>query len=272
MSVEMLQFLFYLCALGAVVSLLLVVVSPYRLQQGQHSVSQILPANIRQELETLNAAWAGKIRITTTQQWLLSIMALIAAPIIGMVLNLILEPTWSISLTGLVAFLGVLYPHQKFRGGFPRTLLDSLEREAMLVAAFMYRARGVSGLSVQVSFQQFMEMYEDTETAALLRAIPEGNSYADELLLLKFPANEVANWLNVISTLATINDLGDPKMTLQKMRDQTRDKEVEYLKKIIKGKAFKAPAFTVLIILPGLMAIMLGSIILQAVQGLGGGF
>jgi hypothetical protein len=262
--------LFYILALIVIVGTLFLLVSPYRIQQGQHALYSILPADMRQELTTLNEAWGGKIKVTRTQQWLLSIMAVMASLVGGSLLAVAIDLNWGVIFGLLVGVLAGIYPHQKFKGGFPQPLLYGLEREAALLASFMYRTRGVAGLSVQVALQQFSEVYQDTQTAELLRHIPEGNSYAEELLRLGFPAEEVPNWLNVISTLASVNELGNPKEVLGRLRDQTRAKEVEFLRKLIKGKAFKAPALTVLIILPGLLAIMLGSIMLQAMQGLGG--
>jgi hypothetical protein len=270
LDIATLHTLFYILTLTVVVGTLLLIVSPYRIQQGQHALSSILPADVRQEFATLNEAWGGKIKVTPTQQWLLSFLAVAASLVVGSLLAVIVDPLWGAILGLVVAVLAGIYPHQKFKGGFPQPLLYSLEREAPLLASFAYRTRGVAGLSVQVALQQFMEVYPDTQTARLLRQVPEGNAYAEELLRLGFPADEVPNWLNVIGTLVTVGELGNPKAVLARLRDQTRAKEVEFLRKLIKGKAFKAPALTVLIILPGLLAIMLGSIMLQAMQGLGG--
>ena len=271
MDILSLQILFYGLVLLAVAGSLFLLVSPYRIKQGQQAaVSVILPDNIRQEMATLNEAWGGKVKITKTQVWLLSVVALLTSLAGGGLIAVFIDLTWGVILGLVLSVLMVLYPHQKFKGGFPQSLLYELEREAPLLASFMYRTRGVSGLSVQVALKQFVDIYPDTQTVALLRQVPEGSPYAEELLHLGFPAAEVPNWLNVISTLASISEMGSPRDVLLRLRDQTRAKEVEHLRKIVKGKAFKAPAFTVLIILPGLMAIMLGSIILQAVQGLSG--
>jgi hypothetical protein len=271
MDVLSLQILFYGLALLVLAGSMFLLVSPYRIKQGQQAaVSVILPDNIRQEMATLNEAWGGRIKITKTQVWLLSMVALMTSLAGGSLIVMFVDPVWGAVLGLVLSVLMVLYPHQKFKGGFPQGLLYELEREAPLLAAFMYRTRGVSGLSVQVALKQFIDIYPDTQTALLLRQVPEGNPYAEELLHLGFPAAEVPNWLNVVSTLAGISEMGSPKEVLLRLRDQTRTKEVEFLRKIVKGKAFKAPALTVLIILPGLMAIMLGSIILQAVQGLSG--
>ena len=164
------------------------------------------------------------------------------------------------------------YPRQRFEGGFPKNTVEALEREAPVFAAFMHRAIGITGLSVQMSFDQFLEVYPEKETAKLISRIPDGLSYPEAILGLGLPVTKVPNWIQVVQVISSISEFGEPEATLKEMRDRIRSREEQYLRMMIKRKAFAAPAATVVIMLPGLMCVLIGSVLLQAIRTLTGGF
>lgn len=271
LTMPLIQITFYTATLGALACLALALANPYRIRwQTRRLLNRVLPAETQQELRQLTQAWGGQLRLSPTQLKLMSLAGLIAAVLAGILLTHLLGRLGFL-LGGALAIVGYAAPAQRYRQGFSRVMLARLEREAPLLAGFMYRARGVAGLSVQVSFERFGEAYPATQTARLLQNAPLGTSFTDALLGLEFPADEVSNWLEVVNTLASVHEMGDAGHVLETLRDRIQAREAQYLRTLIKKKSFTAPALTVVLILPGLMAILLGSIILQAVRSLGGG-
>ena len=126
--------------------------------------------------------------------------------------------------------------------------------------------------AVQRSFEQFIDIYPEKQTVQLLQQVPDGLPYPDALLSLNMPTAELNNWLQVVQTLASISEFGNPESILREVRDRIRKREEQYLRMIIKRKAFAAPAATVVIMLPGLMCVLIGSVLLQAIRSLNGGF
>jgi len=266
-----------LLALGSIIlaglCLLYVLANPYRLQRvGEDTLNSLLSEARQTQLVSLGDAWAGRIRITPFQIAIMSYAGLILGIVIGLVLIPLLGALYGILIAAVLGSILWYYPRQRFIRGFPKPTIDRLEREAPIFAAFMHRSIGITGLSVQASFSQFMEIHPLKETTKLLRQIPEGRPYPAELLALNLPSQELTNWLQVIQTVDSVSDFGDPEAILREVRDRIRSREEQYLRMIIKRKSFAAPATTVLLMLPALMCVLIGSVILQAMQALGEGF
>lgn len=272
MTPSSMRIAFYFMLALASVAVLMAAANPYRLRKFlDNIVDRLLPEKVRQELLDLSDAWAGQSRMTQSQINLLSLAGLIGGGAVGVFVNSLLHSPAIATICGaFTGFLFAYYPRDKFQEGVPKSLMEALEREAPLLAGFMYRARGVSGLSVQQSFLYFMDMYGDTETASLVRAAPESVSMTKALLSLEFPSAVVPNWLEVISTLDGIQDLGKPDVVLKNLRDRIQDREEQYLRGIAKRKAFKAPVVTVLLLLLPLMGLLLVPIGVEAMRAVGG--
>jgi len=252
--------------------LLFVVANPYRVRRvSQEQLANFLPEKRQEQILALGDAWAGRVKISQFQIAILSYGGFV----LGAGLSWFLRPLLGLVYTLLVMIIlgGLLWylPRQRFEGGFPKNVMDKLEREAPIFSAFMHRAIGITGLSVQMSFEQFLEVYPEKETSKLLGRIPEGIAYPDAVLSLGLPVTKIPNWIQVIQTVSSVGDFGDPEIILKDVRDRIRKREEQYLRMMIKRKAFAAPAATVIIMLPGLMCVLLGSILLQAVRTLGGG-
>lgn len=253
--------------------LLFVLANPYRLRRiSQEQMANLLPEKQQKQILTLGDAWAGRMQITPFQIKLLSYGGLIVGAAVGFLMRPLIGPGYSFLAMVILAGLLWYYPRQRFAGGFPKTTIELLEREAPVFAAFMHRAIGITGLSVQMSFDQFIEVYPDKETAKLLSRIPDGLSYPEAVLGLGLPVTKVPNWIQVIQVISSISEFGEPEATLKEMRDRIRKREEQYLRMMIKRKSFAAPAATVAIMLPGLMCVLIGSVLLQAIRTLTGGF
>jgi hypothetical protein len=270
MNIQTAHLLYYASLSGAVLCFWLATLNPYRLRRyGDSITSRLLPSDVRANLRHVADAWAGRARLTESQLQLMTLVGVTGSLVVGFLMYTLLGLS-GLGLGALLALLAYAFPRQYFRRGFARPLLFTLEREALLLAGFMYRAR-IAGMSLQIAFQNFMAAYPETDTARLLQDAPTGAAYADALLALEFPTEEVENWISVMATLATIHEVGNPKQMLASLRERVAAREAQWLRTEIKAKAFKAPVVTVLLILPGLMAVLLGAIILEAVRSLGGG-
>ncbi len=257
----------------AAVCLVYAVSNPYRLRRvSREAISSIIPSSRREQLLTLTDAWAGRSRMSDFQLQVISLGGLIIGLLAGLALGTILGTLYGLLISAVLAVLLWYFPKQRFLRGFPKQMIQQLEREAPIISSFMHRAIGITGLSVQRSFEQFMEIYPEKQTVTLLRQIPEGIPYPDALLGLNLPVNELSNWLQLVQTLSSISDFGNPENILREVRDRIRKREEQYLRMIIKRKAFAAPAATVVIMLPGLMCVLIGSVLLQAIRTLTGGF
>lgn len=253
--------------------LLFVTANPYRLRRvSQEKFASLLPEKQQKQILTLGDAWAGRVQITPFQIQLLSYGGLITGLGIGFLTRPLLGNGYGFLAMLILGALLWYYPRQRFEGGFPKNTVELLEREAPVFAAFMHRAIGITGLSVQMSFDQFLEVYPDKETSKLISRIPEGIAYPDAILGLGLPVTKVPNWLQIVQVISSISEFGEPEATLKEMRDRIRKREEQYLRMMIKRKAFAAPAATVVIMLPGLMCVLIGSVLLQAIRTLTGGF
>ncbi len=254
----------------AILLVLLALSNPYRLRQSSLGLrDRFLSDEQQNEIAQIMRAWSGRQRLTSFQLNLMTIAGLTAGLIIAYLLWQLLD--WRFALLGLVS--GVLlgyYPHIRFEGGFPKSILLQLESEAPFLAATMHRTRGVSGMSLQESFKEYMRIRPHTATAQLLTDVPNSARYTDAVLALGLPSRKVTNWLQIMQLLHTVSELGDPEDALRKARDRVRSREEQKLRLLIKRKAFAAPAVTALILLPSLLILLLGAIILEAIKGLGG--
>lgn len=210
--------------------------------------------------------------MTPFQLQIISLGGFILGILAGFAIKPLLGTLYAVIIAAILAILLWYFPKQRFIGGFPKKMINGLEREAPIFSSFMHRAIGITGLSVQSAFEQFMDIYGEKQTVRLLRQVPEGIPYPDALLGLSLPVNELNNWLQVVQTLSSISDFGNPESILKEVRDRIRKREEQYLRMIIKRKAFAAPAATVVIMLPGLMCVLIGSVLLQAIRTLTGGF
>lgn len=263
-----------LIAIGSLIltgiCLVFVLANPYRLRRvSQGAVTSFIPTNRQEQILGLGDAWAGRRRITPFQVKIIRYMGLIFGGIAGVAVVPLIGQTYAILAGLFVAGLLFYYPNQRFVDGFPKQTIEKLEREAPVFSAFMHRAVGITGLSVQMAFEQFMEVYPDRESAKLIRQVPDGISIPDALIGLGLPASKLPNWIQVIQVLGSINEFGDPESILKEIRDRIRKREEQYLRMMIKRKAFAAPAATVIIMLPGLMCVLGGAIGIQALQALG---
>lgn len=273
MDVQTANTLAYGSLLLAGIAILIVLANPYRLQRlTRETLGALLPTGLREEMLTLADAWAGRMRISKFQINLLSYGGLCIGVLVSLVVAQLLSPLLALAFGVVLSLLLFLLPRRRFENGFPKTLIEGLEREAPVVAAFMHRSVGITGLSVQISCEQFLEVYTDKYTSLLMSQVPDGLAYPDALLSLGLPSAQLNNWMQIMQVLASIGDFGDPEATLRDVRDRIRKREEQYLRMIIKRKAFAAPAATVVLMLPGLLCVLLGSIGIQAYIALVGGF
>lgn len=262
--------LFYLSLVIVVLGTAVLTANPYRLRNSVEGIiDTLLPTDVRSDLMELTDAWAGKVKMKGSQITLLSFAGLFGGMLVGVLIFVFFAPLYGILLGGAMALLLFYYPRNKFVKGIPKTVLFTLEREASLLAGFMYRARGVSGLSAQQSFNAFVEQYGDTVTADLIRRAPESVAITKALLSLDFPANEVPSWLEVITTMDGIHELGNPQEVLRQLRGRVQDREEQYMRALAKQKAFKAPVVTVLSLLLPLMSLILIPLLVMAAGALG---
>lgn len=250
--------------------LVFLLANPYRLRRvGRETVSSLLPSSRQQQILRIGDAWAGRARITQFQIKLLSYFGGLLGFVVGLALIPIIGQLYGILIALVVAGLFWYYPQQRFLGGFPKATIEQLEREAPVFAAFMHRAVGITGLSAQMAFQQFLDVYPERETAKMIANVPEGIAIPDFILGLGLPVANLPNWIQVIQVMASISEFGNPETVLKEVRDRIRKREEQYLRMMIKRKAFAAPAATVVIMLPGLMCVLMGSVLIQALQTLG---
>lgn len=264
-------------ALGSLIlaafCLLFVTANPHRLRRvTNEQLSNLLPAKQQKELLTLSDAWAGRSKITPFQTKMISYGGILVGATFGLLSIPLIGQVYGIIVALIFAGLLWYYPKQRFSGGFRKSTIEALEREAPVFAAFMHRAIGITGLSVQMAFDQFLEVYPEKETSKLLSQIPDGISYPDAILDMELPVTQVPNWIQIIQVIGSISEFGEPESILKEMRDRIRKREEQYLRMMIKRKAFAAPAATVVIMLPGLMCVLIGSVLLQAIRTLTGGF
>ncbi|MEM7799259.1 MAG: hypothetical protein AAF633_08725 [Chloroflexota bacterium] len=258
------------CLVLAGFSLVFVVANPYRLRRvGKSTVSSFIASNRQQQILTLGDAWAGRKRITPFQIKIVRYGGMILAAIAAIALMPLIGQLYALLAGLFIAGLMFYYPNQRFIDGFPKGTIEKLEREAPIFSAFMHRAVGITGLSVQMAFEQWIEVYPNRETTQLIKQVPDGISIPDAILGLGLPASQVPNWIQVIQVLGSISEFGDPESILKEIRDRIRKREEQHLRMMIKRKAFAAPAATVVIMLPGLMCVLIGSILIQALQALG---
>lgn len=270
-NVHFVSWMFYLSVGGAFVAFLMFVSNPYKTRwRARRVVNSFIPQSVQDDLKQLTRNWGTTIRISHSQLRLLSIIGALLGALGGVLLIRLMGTGMGVLIGGVLVLVGYVYPQQRYKHGFSRAMLSQLESEAALLAGIIYQARGIAGMSVQISMERFAQSYPDTQTAQLINGIPVGVSYTDALLGLNLPAEDVGNWLEVVTTISTVNEMGDPTETLRTLRDRVQARQVQQLKTLIKKKAFTAPAATVILILPGLMAILLGAIILQAVRALSG--
>ena len=199
-------------------------------------------------------------------------MGLIVGVGIGLLTRPLVGNVYGILIAAVMGFMFWYYPNNRFAAGFRKTTIEMLEREAPVFSAFMHRAVGITGLSVQMSFEQFLEVYPEKETSKLIGQIPDGVPISEAILDLGLPVSKIPNWIQVIQVINSISEFGEPESILKEMRDRIRKREEQYLRMMIKRKAFAAPAATVVIMLPGLMCVLIGSVLLQAIRTLTGGF
>lgn len=257
----------------AAVSLLYAMSNPYRLRRiSRESLARFMPDSQRNQILTISDAWAGRQQITEFQIRVISLGGLVGGALAGLALIPIIGNLYGILAMLVLGVLLYILPKRRFIRGFPKATIEALEREAPVFSSFMHRAIGITGLSTQRAFEQFAEVYPDKQTVLMLNQIPEGIPIPDAILGLGLPTQELPNWLQIIQTLASIADFGNPEAILREVRDRIRKREEQYLRMMIKRKAFAAPAATVIIMLPGLLCVLLGSVMLQAMQTLGGGF
>ena len=250
--------------------LVFLLANPYRLRRvGRETVSSLLPSSRQQQILGIGDAWAGRARITQFQIKLLSYFGGLLGFVVGLALIPVVGQLYGILIALVVAGLFWYYPQQRFLGGFPKATIEQLEREAPIFAAFMHRAVGITGLSAQMAFQQFLDVYPERETAKMIANVPEGIAIPDFILGLGLPVANLPNWIQVIQVMASISEFGNPETVLKEVRDRIRKREEQYLRMMIKRKAFAAPAATVVIMLPGLMCVLMGSVLIQALQTLG---
>ncbi len=261
------------CLVLTSLCLFFVTANPHKVRRvSREQFSNVVSSNRQDELASLGDAWAGRAKISAFQLKLISFGGLGLGLLLGVLTIPIVGNVYGILITGALAFGFWYIPNNRFSSGFRKTTMEKLEREAPVFSAFMHRAVGVTGLSVQMSFEQFMDVYPDKETSILLRQIPDGIPIADAVLSLELPVQQIPNWIQVIQVISSISEFGEPEAILKEMRDRIRKREEQYLRVMIKRKAFAAPAATVVIMLPGLMCVLIGSVLLQAVQTLTGGF
>ncbi|MEM8856987.1 MAG: hypothetical protein AAGD96_01615 [Chloroflexota bacterium] len=264
-------------ALGSLIlaslCLLFVSANPHRLRRvTNEQLTNLLPAKQQKEILTLADAWAGRSQVTPFQTKMIAYGGLLVGVTAGLASIPLIGTGYGVLLATIFGGLLWYYPKQRFAGGFRKSTIEALEREAPVFAAFMHRAVGITGLSVQMAFEQFLEVYPEKETSKLISQIPEGIPYPDAILDLGLPVTQVPNWIQVIQVIGSISEFGDPESILKEMRDRIRKREEQYLRMMIKRKAFAAPAATVVIMLPGLMCVLIGSVLLQAIRTLTGGF
>ncbi|MCP4424880.1 MAG: hypothetical protein GY803_10335 [Chloroflexi bacterium] len=262
--------LFYASTVGALILILVSLANPHKVQwRAKRTLNSIMSQEAQDELRQLTQNWGGQWRISATQLRLLSIGGGLLGALLGVFLFKLLGEMGLVLGAGLI-LVGYAYPTRRYKHGFSRAMLDNLEREAPLLAGYMYRAKGVAGMSVQAGFEQFIASYPNTQTTRLIDDIPPSASFVDALLGLGLPADEVGNWLEVINTLSTINEIADQANTLKTLRDRLQTREYQRLRGIIKKKSNRAVIITVGLTLPGLFAVLLGAIVLQAVRSLSG--
>jgi len=225
---------------------------------------------VQDEILSLGDAWAGKVKLSVNQVHLISIAGVLAGISVGVGITIITSLPLGVLAGSLLAGILWFYPRDKFVKGVPKKLLLTLEREAPLLSGFMYRARGVAGLSIQQAFVRFVEMYGDTETAAIVKRTPDSISTTKAILGLEFPSSFIPNWLEVISTMDSVHELGNPERVLADMRDNIQEREEQFLRALAKKKAFQAPIVTVLLLLLPLMGLILIPVIVQAAGAVGG--
>ncbi len=253
--------------------LLYIVVNPYRIRRvGNEAINSLIDDSSREQLSSLGNAWAGRVRITNFQLQILAILGLIIGVCIGLALIPLVGTTNGIVIAAVLGGVFWYYPRQRFIKGFPKETIEKLEREAPIFSAFMHRSIGITGLSVQMSFEQFMDVFPEKETTKMIKQVPEGRPITEELLGLNLPSQELSNWLQIIQSINSISDFGDPEAVLREVRDRIRSREEQYLRMMIKRKSFAAPATTVILMLPALMCVLIGAVVLQASQALGVGF
>ena len=273
MTIQTMNILAFGSLILAALCLFYVSSNPYRVRRvSSDALNSLIPTTGRDQITSLGDAWAGRIRITEFQIKIITYAGLLFGIMLGLILIPIVDTTYGILIAAVLGGIFFYYPRQRFLRGFPKTTIEKLEREAPIFAAFMHRSIGITGLSVQMSFEQFIEIYPEKETTKLLQQIPEGQPFAEELLTLNLPSQELSNWLQIVQSIASISDFGDPETVLREVRDRIRSREEQYLRMIIKRKSFAAPATTVVLMLPALMCVLIGAVILQAMQALGGGF
>lgn len=261
------------CLVLTSICLFFITANPHKVRRvSREQLSNVVSSNRQQEILSIGDAWAGRAKITNFQLNMFSYGGMILGAGLGLITIPLLGTTYGILITVILGFALWYLPKNRFASGFRKTTVEKLEREAPVFSAFMHRAVGVTGLSVQMSFEQFMEVYPEKETSILLRQIPDGIPIADAVLSLGLPVQDLPNWIQVIQVISSISEFGEPEAILKEMRDRIRKREEQYLRVTIKRKAFAAPAATVVIMLPGLMCVLIGSVLLQAVQTLTGGF
>ena len=261
------------CLVLTSLCLFFVTANPHKVRRvSREQLSNVVSSGRQQELGSLGDAWAGRTRISPFQLKLISYGGLIFGIGLGLLTIPLFGVVYGILTTAVLGFMMWYFPNNRYSSGFRKTTIEKLEREAPVFAAFMHRAVGVTGLSVQMSFEQFMEVYPEKETSILLRGIPDGLPIADAVLSLDLPVQQLPNWIQVVQVISSISEFGEPEAILKEMRDRIRKREEQYLRVMIKRKAFAAPAATVVIMLPGLMCVLIGSVLLQAIQTLTGGF
>lgn len=260
------------CLILAAICLLFVTANPHKMRRvSREQFANIISSSRQKELLTLSDAWAGSSRISDFQLKLISYLGLILGVAFGLSLRSLLGTVYSVLIAGVLGFGLWYYANNRFVAGFRKTMIEALEREAPVFSAFMHRAIGVTGLSVQMSFEQFKEVYPDKETSKLISHVPDGLPIAEAVLDLGLPVQDIPNWIQVIQVISSISEFGEPESILKEMRNRIRKREEQYLRMMIKRKAFAAPAATVVIMLPGLMCVLIGSVLLQAIQTLTGG-
>ena len=247
--------------------------NPHKVKRvSREQFSNLMPADKQREISSLSDAWSGRAKISSFQLKLISIMGLIVGVGIGLLTRPLVGNVYGVLIAAVMGFMFWYYPNNRFAAGFRKTTIEMLEREAPVFSAFMHRAVGITGLSVQMSFEQFLEVYPEKETSKLIGQIPDGVPISEAILDLGLPVSKIPNWIQVIQVINSISEFGEPESILKEMRDRIRKREEQYLRMMIKRKAFAAPAATVVIMLPGLMCVLIGSVLLQAIRTLTGGF
>jgi len=272
MSVLAQTLFYYMALIVAALALFVAWANPYRLRrQVTGAVRRILPADRRQELDGLADSWAGKVRMTAGQQRLLMLLG----GIVGLLPGLVLWGVTGQLLQGLLlgtvgaGAMGLL-PGRRFVAGYPKKWLRQLEGEAPSLASFAYESVGLSGLPLPAALNQYSQAYRHTATAKLLADVPPGLPPAAALLALEISPQVATDWLEVVTTLQDIPDLGEKRLLLWKLRNTMWDRADKKQALLVRQKAFQAPMAMAVLLLWPLLALLLVPALSHALSIVGG--